>query len=68
MKYKIILFDADDTLFDFQISEKLSFENTMKEFCNDYDENYHFAAYKEINNAIWNELEAGLISSKLETS
>lgn len=68
MKYKIILFDADDTLFDFQRSEKISFENTIKEFCDDYDENYHFAAYKEINNAIWGELEAGLITqAKLKT-
>ncbi|MBE6051567.1 MAG: noncanonical pyrimidine nucleotidase, YjjG family [Clostridium sp.] len=62
MNYKVILFDADDTLFDFQKSEKKAFEKSMKEFCNDYDENFHFATYKEINTAIWKEFENGLIT------
>ena len=62
MKYKVILFDADETLFDFKKSEKEAFKNTMIEFGIDYDENYHFHIYREINTAIWRELEDGLIT------
>lgn len=68
MKYKVILFDADETLFDFKKAEKEAFKNTMIEFNIDYDENYHFSTYKEINTAIWKELEDGLITQeKLKT-
>ena len=62
MKYKVILFDADETLFDFKKSEKEAFKNTMIEFGFDYDENYHFSIYKEINTVIWKELEENLIT------
>ncbi|WP_297130413.1 YjjG family noncanonical pyrimidine nucleotidase [Terrisporobacter sp.] len=62
MKYKVILFDADETLFDFKKSEREAFKNTMIEFGADYDEDYHFGTYKEINTAIWKELEEGLIT------
>ncbi|MDZ4907446.1 noncanonical pyrimidine nucleotidase, YjjG family, partial [Clostridium perfringens] len=37
MKYEIIIFDADETLFDFRKSEKYAFENTMLEFNMEYD-------------------------------
>lgn len=67
MKYKAILFDADETLFDFKKAEREAFKNTMIEFGFDYDESYHFSIYKEINDAIWKELEEGLITqSKLK--
>ncbi|WP_432403443.1 YjjG family noncanonical pyrimidine nucleotidase [Wukongibacter sp. M2B1] len=64
MKYEIIIFDADETLFDFKKSEKDAFRNTMLEFDIEYDENHHFKIYKEINTAIWKELEDGLITQK----
>ena len=68
MKYKVILFDADETLFDFKKSEREAFKNTMLECKVDYDENYHFSTYKEINTAIWKELEEGRITQeKLKT-
>ena len=68
MKYKVILFDADETLFDFKKAEKEAFKNSMLELDIEYDENYHFATYKEINTAIWKELEEGLITQeKLKT-
>lgn len=68
MKYKVILFDADETLFDFKKAEKEAFKNTMIEFGFDYDESYHFSIYKEINTAIWKELEEGFITqAKLKT-
>ena len=61
MKYEVILFDADETLFDFKKSEKEAFKNTMLDFDIAYDENYHLKVYKEINTAIWKEFEQGLI-------
>lgn len=68
MKYKVILFDADETLFDFKKAEKEAFKNTMIDFGIDYDESYHFNTYEEINSAIWKELEQGLITQeKLKT-
>ncbi|WP_408607055.1 YjjG family noncanonical pyrimidine nucleotidase [Anaeromicrobium sediminis] len=58
------MFDADETLFDFKKSERDTLKNTMLEFNIDYDENYHLKVYKEINTAIWKELEDGLITQK----
>lgn len=64
MKYEVIIFDADETLFDFEKSERDAFKNTIPEFGIVYDENYHLKEYKEINTAIWKELEDGLITQK----
>ena len=64
MKYEVILFDADETLFDFKKSEKEAFKNAMLDFNIEYDENYHLKVYKEINTAIWKEFEQGLITQK----
>ncbi|MEF9953337.1 MAG: YjjG family noncanonical pyrimidine nucleotidase [Clostridium sp.] len=62
MKYEVLLFDADETLFDFKKSEKEAFKNAMIEFGVDYDESYHLPIYKEINTAIWKEFEKDLIT------
>lgn len=62
MKYRVIMFDADETLFDFKKSESYAFKNAMLEFHLDYDENYHLKIYQEINAAIWKEFELGLIT------
>ena len=64
MKYEVILFDADETLFDFKKSERESFKNAMLEFGISYDEAYHLPIYQEINTAIWQEFEQGLITQK----
>lgn len=64
MKYEIIIFDADETLFDFKKSEREAFKNTMLEFNIEYDENYHLKIYQDINTAIWKEFEDGLITQK----
>ncbi|EKQ56670.1 MULTISPECIES: YjjG family noncanonical pyrimidine nucleotidase [unclassified Clostridium] len=67
MKYEVIIFDADETLFDFKKSEKEAFKNTMIEFNIGYDENYHLPIYSNINTAIWKEFELGTITqSKLK--
>lgn len=64
MKYEIIIFDADETLFDFKKSEREALKNTILEFDIEYDENHHLKVYKEVNTAIWKELENGLITQK----
>lgn len=51
-------------MFDFKRSEKKAFESTLIDFGIKYKEDYHFKAYKEINKAIWRELENGLITQK----
>lgn len=62
MKYEIILFDADETLFDFKKSEKHALKSAMLEFNIEYDENHHLEVYKDINTVIWKELEDGIIT------
>lgn len=64
LKYEIIIFDADETLFDFNKSEKEAFKNTMIEFNIEYDEDYHLKIYKEINSKLWKEIEAGSITQQ----
>jgi 2-haloacid dehalogenase len=64
MKYEVIIFDADETLFDFKKSERDAFKNTMLEFEVEYDENHHLKIYHGINNAIWKEFENGLITQE----
>lgn len=62
MKYDVILFDADETLFDFKKSEREAFKNAMLDFGIDYEESYHLKIYQTINTSIWKEFEEGLIT------
>lgn len=64
MKYEVLLFDADETLFDFRKAEKYAFENAILEFNIDYKEDYHLKIYSDINTAIWKEFEEGIISQE----
>lgn len=64
MKYEVIIFDADETLFDFKKSEREALKSTMLEFNIEYDEDYHLNVYKDINTAIWKEFEDGLITQE----
>ncbi|WP_426711159.1 YjjG family noncanonical pyrimidine nucleotidase [Cetobacterium sp. SF1] len=61
MKYKVILFDADETLFDFKRAEDYALEESLKSIGVDYNREYHSPLYKEINDKIWKELEEGKI-------
>ncbi|MBV7275608.1 YjjG family noncanonical pyrimidine nucleotidase [Clostridium sp. PL3] len=64
MKYEVIIFDADETLFDFKKSERDAFKNAILEFDIEYDENHHLKIYQDINTAIWKEFEQGLITQE----
>ena len=64
MKYKVLLFDADGTLFDFNQSEKEVFYELLKALkvedrYDEYNEIYHVENHK-----VWEELEKGLISQE----
>lgn len=63
MNYKMIIFDADETLFDFSKSEKFAFKNAMEESKIQFKVE-HLSIYKKINVAIWQEFERGLITQK----
>lgn len=62
MNYQLIIFDADETLFDFKKSEQIALEHTLRSLGVHYEEAYHLELYKKINTAVWRELEQGLLT------
>ena len=62
-KYKYLLFDADNTLFDFSQAEYNSFKNTCAAFGVSFSEEL-YKAYSAIHDGLWKQLERGEI--KLE--
>ena len=62
MKFKYILFDADNTLFDFNAAEREAFMRTAEEFgVPPTDAN--LALYSGINDALWKQIERGEVTS-----
>lgn len=61
MKYSWILFDADNTLFDFTYSQKKALEQTLKHHGFDFNEKT-FEAFTELNNQIWKAYDENKIS------
>lgn len=61
MKYRFLLFDADDTLFDFRSAERNALELAMKDDGREYHGEYH-EVYAAINAALWKQLELGTIT------
>lgn len=62
MKYEIILFDVDDTLFDFDMSEKKALHKTFLEFEYPTGLSDYRGTYKEISKILWSDLEQGFIT------
>lgn len=61
MKYNLFLFDLDDTLLDFQASEKLCFKETFIHFgIKDLIDEIH-KTYKVENSLLWKQIERGEI-------
>ena len=61
MKYRFILLDADNTLFDFDACEKKAFVQAMESFgVAPTDTMYH--TYRSINHDCWKQLEKGQIT------
>ena len=61
MKYKLFLLDLDDTLLDFQASEKLCFKETMDKFGFIKQLEELHKTYKIENNLLWKQVERGEI-------
>ena len=60
MKYATVFFDADDTLFDYQKSERFALSSTLSHL--NIDPSKEIAsAYKTINSGLWAEREKGAI-------
>lgn len=63
MKYDVILFDADDTLFDYGMAESHALSNAFLHVGMPTGAEDYAASYQEINHALWRDLEQGKISS-----
>lgn len=61
MPYSWILFDADNTLFDFDRAEKSALANALND-AGVPTEDYMFGLYNTINKACWQDFEEGKIS------
>ncbi|MFT8351055.1 YjjG family noncanonical pyrimidine nucleotidase [Clostridium saccharoperbutylacetonicum] len=62
--YDIILMDLDNTILDFNVAEKDSFKEVIKETGLTYT-NELLQQYKKINQALWHKLEQGKISKEI---
>lgn len=62
MKYKYLLFDADNTLFDFDMAEHETFRETCSVFGIGWSEEI-YRKYSEINAGFWKMLERGEITA-----
>ena len=60
IKYKYILFDADNTLFDFDKCEEAAFKNALISSDVDYSDEI-YSSYHVINEGLWKKLEIGLV-------
>lgn len=64
MKYTHLIFDADETLYDFKKSERNALKLTLNDFEITYNEAYHLPLYKKINQVLWDNLEKGLTTQE----
>ena len=66
-KYTQILFDADNTLFDFTASSHLAFNDLLNHFNVNSDKDY-YEIYRPINASMWNKLERNeLVMDEVKT-
>lgn len=63
MRYKLVLFDADGTLFDFDTAEKVAFVKSLELYSVTEDLESLHEEYEIINKAIWHDFEQKKISS-----
>lgn len=63
MIYEYILFDADDTLYDYALAEAHALTSAFQEFGIEDTDNSYVDRYRIINQGLWTEFEQGKISS-----
>ena len=61
MGYRILLFDADDTLLDFDANEAASFRSMMEEMGELWTEEI-YGTYRKLNRELWRSIERGEIA------
>ncbi len=59
MKYDVLLFDLDDTLFDFGVTEKHALSATFQASGLPNGFNDYITSYRAISSVLWNDLEQG---------
>jgi putative hydrolase of the HAD superfamily len=64
MKYEVLIFDADKTLFDFEAAEKFALKSSFEQYKIKYNEDFHLSEFKKINKKIWTEFEQKLITAE----
>ena len=64
MKYEFILFDADDTLFDFQKTAEKCFAETCKKLGVPYEDGY-YEIYRKINQGYWDLFSMGKVEKSV---
>jgi 2-haloacid dehalogenase len=64
LSYKLFLFDADDTLFDFKASERSSFFTVLKEFAIEGELEKIYESYVSESALLWRQLEKGEVSKE----
>jgi YjjG family noncanonical pyrimidine nucleotidase len=63
LKYTWLLFDADDTLFDFSKAEAHALEWTLEQSGVHFEQG-HLSLYSRLNQQVWQEFERGLVTSQ----
>lgn len=60
-RYRWLLFDADGTLFDYERAESVALAQAFRQIGLPFDPS-HLAAYRRINQALWQEVEKGQLT------
>lgn len=64
--YQWLIFDADNTLFDYNKAEKIALLKTLDDFKINYDNNSIIDIYHKINHKLWMDFDRGLVKSQAE--
>lgn len=65
MRYEVIMFDLDDTLYDFGMTEKNAFQQLFVEYGLPNGLQDYLSSYKAISKVLWDELENGITTLEL---
>lgn len=65
-KYKWLIFDADNTLFDYDMAEKYALTQTLNDYAIPYCMDSIISIYHKINRALWQKFESGEIKNQSE--
>ncbi len=63
MRYQWIIFDADGTLFDYDLAENSALKLSFQHFGNDYKPEY-LVLYRKFNKQLWDAFELGKVTIK----